>query len=494
MNGDGRSGLCAASKSEDVRRTVVIGAGPAGLTAAYRLTELGYPVEVFEAAPYVGGLARSITLWGHRVDLGSHVYSPGHTEIDRIWNEAVGERYHLLELRRGLLDAGRIHPYPFDPLKLVRSLGSVEALRCVLSWALRTRGRRIDSTEDWVTSRYGRRLYETLLRSYVEKLWGVASREIEPTFAMTLLGENSASVEVTRRLMSRLLRSRRSSVPRFPYPLEGTGAIWDGMVKLIQRRGGVFHLLAPVERVLVNEGSVRGVHVHGQLVVTSNVISTLPLRRLVTALSNGTNLGPENVPRARSTVLVYLDVENGDALTELWLYILDRAVAAGRVTNLSAWRQGARPGDPASVLCIEYWCDVGDGLWCSPDEALLLRAEREMRAVGLIKRAVVRRGHVERLANTHTGHQRGSAAAIEQMRAIVEQIGGLWSVGRHGLSNLSSMTGAMASGYAAADAVANSTVSASNSEMLSLWPLADKSKRQFHPAINPLNTNGRGAQ
>jgi len=435
-------------------RIAIIGAGPAGLTAAYRLSELGHRVDVFEASQNVGGLARSITLWGTQVDLGSHIFHLGIPEIDRIWHETLGDRQYFLELKRGLLDSGRIHQHPFDPFKLFATLGVTEIAKCALSWAFRERRSSIKSAEDLIISRYGRRAYDRLLRTYIEKLWGTAGSELDASFAQSLLGSvptspGSALVNAAHRLIFRQSKESRSSL--FPYPVGGTGALWRGMADKIRVLGGEIHLLAKVDRVVIEGRRVQGLEIGETVIGADFVISSLPLPTLYKAITKSPILPTAMKPR--STILVYLDLSEDEKFPGLWLYLLDKGVCAGRVTNVSAWNPGASPKGYTKTLCIEYSCDAGDPLWISTDQELASQAEREMQVVGIMKSSAVLRWHIERLRSTHPGHHQGSADWVQQAKAEITKIERLWSVGRHGTASLAAMSDAMGEGYQAAETI-----------------------------------------
>src|SRR5438045_1011098 len=143
-------------------KVAVIGAGPAGMTAAYQLSKGGAEVDVFEASPHVGGMARTIELWGQKVDLGPHRFLSNDARVNRLWLEVVGRDYRIVERLTRIYYRGRFFHYPLKPFDALWNLGPVEAARCMASYAAgRARGvREGASFEDWVVARFGRRLFE----------------------------------------------------------------------------------------------------------------------------------------------------------------------------------------------------------------------------------------------------------------------------------------------------------------------------------------------
>ena len=176
-----------------MRRVGIIGAGPAGLTAGHELARRGLEVEIFEAGPHVGGMSRTIELWGHKVDLGPHRFFTRDDKVRRFWTEMAGEDRHVINRRTRIYFGGLFYDYPLRPLNALVNMGPWQAARCVLSYAgekLR-RKNEPESFEDWVVGAFGRRLHEMFFKSYSEKLWGIGcdgqARRVAPPALMDTL-------------------------------------------------------------------------------------------------------------------------------------------------------------------------------------------------------------------------------------------------------------------------------------------------------------------
>src|SRR5574342_208295 len=218
----------------------VIGAGPAGLASAYILAKLGVPVELFEASPHVGGMARSFELWNQTVDLGPHRFFSADARVNRLWLEVVGAQYRMVERQTRIYYGGKLFDYPLRADDVVAKLGLVEAVRCIASYLreqLRPRHPAV-SFEDWARSRFGQRLYSIFFQSYSEKVWGIPCANLDAAFAAQRIRKLSL-FEAARNSLSRKGSTRHVTlIDRFAYPLRGTGSVYEMMTDGVRHLGG----------------------------------------------------------------------------------------------------------------------------------------------------------------------------------------------------------------------------------------------------------------
>jgi protoporphyrinogen oxidase len=433
-------------------RVAVIGAGPAGLTAAYQLAKAGVEVEVFEASDSVGGLARSFTLWDQTVDLGPHRFFSSDARVNRLWLEVVGRDYQMVDRMTRIYYRQKFFNYPLAAGNALQNLGPVEAAGCLasyvqekcraqLSGAKRAEASADTSTdatdasfEDWVVSRFGRRLFEIFFKTYSEKLWGISCQELDADFAAQRIKKLSLG-EAIKNALGLGGKKHRTLVDRFAFPNGGTGMVYDRMADYIRGLGGEVHLNRPIRRVIQDGGRVRGLTTAtGEVLKFDRVISTMPMTLMVKSLDDV----PYQVTRAadslkfRNTILVYLRVAGRDLFPDQWLYVHSSDLLTGRVTNFRNWVPSLYGSSPDTILSLEYWCNDGEELWQQSDEELIRRGAAEMISTGLLAGAPVTAGHVVRLRRCYPVYARGYKRHLQVLTSHLDKIQGLTAIGRYG--------------------------------------------------------------
>ena len=417
-----------------MKRVGIIGAGPAGLTAGHELARRGLEVEIFEAGPHVGGMSRTIELWGHKVDLGPHRFFTRDDKVRRFWTEMAGEDRQVIDRRTRIYFGGLFYDYPLRPLNALANMGPWQAARCVMSYAgekLR-RKNEPESFEDWVVGAFGRRLYEMFFKSYSEKLWGITCDELDADFAAQRIKKFSLG-EAALGMLRLKNGSHATLVDQFDYPAAGTGAVYDRMAESFRGLGGKLHLATPVSGMAEDGHSLR--LENGETLRFDHLISTMPLTALCASLPDL----PEKVRSActglayRHTLLVYLLVDQEDLFSDQWLYIHSPELRLGRVTNFRNWSAGIRGAPGQSVLALEYWCSDGDALHGMSAEELQKLAVQEIRTTGLIKDAQVLDATVVRIPKCYPvyrkGYRRDLAVVMEHLKSRLTHV---TAIGRYG--------------------------------------------------------------
>jgi protoporphyrinogen oxidase len=416
----------------------VLGGGPAGITAGYLLAKRGRPAVLFEADEGVGGLARTVVRDGYRFDLGGHRFFTKSAEVSALWREVLGDELLTRPRLSRIRWRGRFIDYPLQAGDVVRKLGPVELARCSASYAAswcRPR-READSFEDWVTARFGRRLFELFFQTYTEKVWGVATSELRAEWAAQRIRDLSFGRAARAALFGDGGRTR-SLIEQFLYPRLGPGQMWDTMLAEIVRMGGDARLATPVTRIAHAGGRVATVATaEGDALEPGEVISSLPLGAVVEMMDPPPPSGVLEAARGlryRDFLTVALVVRGDDPFPDTWIYVHDPDVEVGRIQNFRAWSPWMVPDPGRSCLGLEYFCFEGDEVWSAPDQDLVERASDELERTGLVARGTVERGWVVRVPKAYPIYDSDYGARVHVIRDWLEGLVNLQQVGRNGL-------------------------------------------------------------
>ena len=416
-------------------KVAIIGAGPAGLTAAYQLSKAGVEVEVFEASSDVGGLSRSLSLWGQTVDLGPHRFFSSDARVNRLWLEVVGRDYRMVERLTRIYYGGQLFQYPLEAWDALCKLGIGEATRCVASFIRQQAlpGPDQGTFESWVVRRFGRRLFDIFFKSYSEKLWGIPCDQLDADFAAQRIKKLSLAAAIRNSLGAERAR-HRTLVDEFAYPIGGTGMVYERMAEMVQAVGQI-HLETTIRRVIHDNGQVTGIEKHdGQIERFDHIVSTMPLTNLVRGLGGV----PPHVERAaqsltfRNTVLVYLHVAAADIFPDQWVYMHSSDLGMGRVTNFRNWVPELYGSQESSILAVEYWCYEKDEQWQAPDDAWIARAADEIQTTGLLGSAKIDDGRVVRIPKSYPVYAKGYQEHLSVVEKYLSTLSGLTPIGRYG--------------------------------------------------------------
>jgi protoporphyrinogen oxidase len=423
------------------RAFVIIGGGPAGLTAALELARLGEHPQVLERDAIVGGIARTETYRGFHFDMGGHRFFTKRPEIQRFWEEVLGDDFLCRPRLSRIFYRGRFFHYPLRPLETLRRLGVVEAVRIVLSYArAQAFPQRPElSFEQWVTNRFGHRLFATFFKTYTEKVWGIPCTELRAEWAAQRI-RNLSMKSILLRFLRPPPETITSLIEEFHYPRLGPGMMWRAVADEVARRGGSVCLGGEVTRI-VREGSrLTAVEVSGngtrRTVPATDVITSMPVTELVKRLDPPPPpevLESARALRYRDLLTVCLIVDRAELFPDNWIYVHDPRVGVARIQNFKNWSPDMVPDAGKTSLGLEYFCNEGDALWCEEDAALVDRGRREVAAIGLARAEEVVDGCVFRVRNAYPVYDSAYAEHLAVVRRYVDGLANCQTIGRNGL-------------------------------------------------------------
>jgi protoporphyrinogen oxidase len=439
------------------KHVVVIGGGPAGLTAAYELVKSGVCPTVLEKGPMVGGLARTENYKGFHFDMGGHRFFTKAQEVKKMWQEVLGDDF----LRRPRLSRicykKRFFYYPLKPFNTLKGLGIWESMLILLSylrWQLFPY-RCEDTFEQWVTNRFGKRLFLTFFKTYTEKVWGIPCSELKAEWAAQRIKDLSLKTALLN-MFVKPKQTIKTLIDEFEYPRLGPGMMWNAVKSLVEKQGGVVQLNAPVTQINRTENRVDSVVVscngHSEIIQAADVISSMPVTEFIKKLDPPP---PPAVLRAAETLryrdflTVCLIVNKPHLFPDNWIYIHDPEVKVGRIQNFKNWSPDMVPDPTRTSLGLEYFCTEGDELWKMPDAALIELGKREVHRLGLASYADIEDGCVVRVPKSYPMYDADYRDHLATIRAFVDGLENVQTIGRNGLHRYNNQDHAMLTGMLA---------------------------------------------
>ena len=430
-------------------QVVVIGAGPAGLTAAYLLSKQGHIVTVLEADDIVGGISRTAQYKGYRFDIGGHRFFTKVAPVQDLWEELLASEFISVPRLSRIHYSGTYFDYPLKPMNALRGLGLVNSIRIVWSY-LHAHFRPSpveENLEQWVTNRFGRRLYEIFFKTYTEKVWGIPCTEIRAEWAaQRIQGLSLARAILTATSLNRRSTKIKSLIDEFRYPRLGPGQMWETAQQRVREMGSVVLMQHQVTAIdcEIDPGNgtrrvtdVRASTPDGERVFRADhVITTMPVRSLVRALRPEPPSVARNAAeglRYRDFIAVALILNRTDLFPDNWIYIHTPGVKVGRIQNFNNWSAAMVPEPGRTCLGMEYFCFQGDGLWVSPDADLIAQAARELEQLGLAKATDVVDGTVIRMPKAYPVYDAEYREHLDNVREFIDPIPNLHTVGRNGM-------------------------------------------------------------
>jgi protoporphyrinogen oxidase len=423
---------------------VIIGAGPAGLTAAYQLSKRGVSSTVLEGDTVVGGISRTAERDGWRFDIGGHRFFTKVKAVEEVWHEILPDEDFLTRPRMSrIYYNGKFFDYPLRAFNALAGLGIVEAFLCVLSYAwARVRPPKDQTTfEGWVAARFGYRLYRIFFKTYTEKVWGVPSSELKADWAAQRIKNLSLmSAIVNAVLPKRNQKDITSLIEEFQYPKFGPGMMWERCRELVEAQGTKVRMRSLVTEVHHEGGRAVAVtaSVDGASTRYScdHVISSMPITSLIKSMSPpppAPVLAAANGLTYRDFLTIALVVPEKDGFPDNWIYVHEPGVTLGRIQNFGSWSPYLVK-EGRTCLGLEYFVFETDALWSMPDAELVELGKRELATLGLVDPSVVEAGYVVRMPKAYPMYDDTYKANVNVLRSwLADNAPNVHPVGRNGM-------------------------------------------------------------
>jgi protoporphyrinogen oxidase len=458
----GFSGASQAAQSREIGVDVaIVGAGPAGLTAAYLLTKAGLTVAVIEKDPhYVGGISRTVEHEGYRFDIGGHRFFSKSKQVVELWNEILPDDFIERPRMSRIYYEGKFYSYPLRAFEALWNLGIVRSALCMASFAKARMlpNKQIRSFEDWTVNAFGWKLYSIFFKTYTEKVWGMPCDEMSADWAAQRIKGLSLWGAVVDGLKRSLGLNKvpndgmaaKTLLESFRYPRLGPGMMWDAARDKIRATGKGDLLMGHSLKQLASDGQggwrMTASHDGGEAVIRArHAISSAPLRQLAASLHPlpATSINAKAL-RYRDFLTVALKIRADDLFPDNWIYIHDSKVKVGRIQNFRSWSPEMVPDQGVACVGLEYFCFEGDGLWSMADSDLIALATRELTQLGLVSAEQVIGGAVVRQEKAYPVYDEDYASHVAALRAELETAHPtLHLVGRNGMHRYNNQDHAM---------------------------------------------------
>jgi protoporphyrinogen oxidase len=448
----------AAEEPSTRNDTIVVGGGPAGLTAAYELTKKGFRPRIIEKAHLVGGLARTESYKGFRFDMGGHRFFSKSREVNDLWQEILGSEFLKRPRLSRIYYRRKFFYYPLRPLNALWQLGLLESVLIVLSYlyAQLFPYRPENTFEQWVTNRFGKRLFKTFFKSYTEKVWGISCSELKAAWAAQRIKDLSLK-SLLASMFVKPGTSIKTLIDEFNYPRLGPGMMWRAVAERIEQAGGSVLLNSEVIAIHRDGNRITGIDVDcngkRESLSAAHFISSMPLTEFIRKLDPPPRqeiLAAARQLRYRDFLTVCLVVKQAQLFLDNWIYVHDSSVRVGRIQNFKNWSPDMVPVPGMTSLGLEYFCNEGDDLWSMSDADLIELGKQELEHIGLVQAADVTEGCVFRVPKSYPVYDGDYADHLQTLREYIDGLANFQTIGRNGLHRYNNQDHAMLTGILAA--------------------------------------------
>lgn len=439
---------------------IIIGAGPAGLTAAYLLAKENISVTVLEADPtYVGGIARTVQYKGFCFDIGGHRFYSKSKEVEDFWTEILPD--DMLERPRlsRIFYRGKFFSYPLKIFEVIRKLGFIESIYCFFSY-LKAKlffTKNPKTFTDWVCNHFGYRLFSIFFKTYTEKVWGMRCEDISADWAaQRIKGLSFISALKSAILPKKWFKKNnqviKTLIDEFRYPRKGPGMLWEECARKISKLGGAVQLDAQVVgcdyhnkqwMITVKNSLGKFNQITGTHLISSAPLRDFILEYLKPQMPNYLQDVAAQL-KYRDFLIVALILKDHHSLSDNWIYIHDSQVDVARIQNFKAWSSEMVPDSTLCCYGMEYFCFSNDSMWIAKDDELIEKAISELVQIGLAKKEDILDGCVVRQAKAYPVYDEKYKKNVSTIVSeLNKRFTNLYLVGRNGMHKYNNQDHAM---------------------------------------------------
>lgn len=444
-------------------KTLIIGAGPAGITCAYELANRGRASLIIEKEPVAGGLAKTLEYKGFRFDIGPHRFFTKSKHIEKVWKTILGEDFILCRRRTRIYFRHRFFLYPIKILDALTKIGIVESIVILydyLKTQLLYRNKQDADFHDWVINRFGRKLFEMFFKAYTEKIWGLSCREISSEWAAQRIKGVSLFFIVKSAFLGNRGGKIKSIIGQFYYPKYGAGQMYEEILGRAVKKGTAVQFHTQPQAIEIINKRADSVYLkdkEGRLdkVEVDYLVSSMPFSEIFKLLSPA---APKYILDAaaglkyRALIEVCLIVKGKTDFPDQWIYIHDSKIVAGRAQIYKNWSSYMSvDAENFTHLGMEYFCFRDDDFWMKEDREIIRIAGEEFVKLKMFReKAEVVDGFVVRVPYAYPVYSGSYKDDLGLLREYIDKIENLQVIGRCGMYRYNNMDHSMLTGIYAA--------------------------------------------
>lgn len=447
----------------------IIGAGPAGLTAAYILTKNNIKVHLYESSNKVGGMCKTFQTWGQKVDLGPHRFFSNDLRVNRFWIKIMKNDYYMISRLTRIYYDKKFFFYPLKFFNVLNNLGLLKSFYCFSSFLYSKifPPKNLNNFENWIIAKFGKTLFNIFFKSYSEKLWGLKCNEIHSDFAKQRIKKLTLYEAIKGAIFKNNLKNHKTLVDEFAYPRGGTGMFYEKIKQEILRNGGMIFLNNKITKIKKSDREkkiiIKDQNNHTRKY--NHMISTMPLNYLLENISAPNNiLKVSKTLKFRNTVLVYLLLNGQNPFPDQWIYIHSSNIKTGRITNFNNWSKKKNKKTKHTIICMEYWCNQNDKMWNFKNDDFIKLAKKDIKNSILLKNNKILDGKVVKIPKCYPIYEKDYKRKIKIISNYLKKIKNISVIGRYGSFKYNNQDHSILMGLLAADNLINN-------KKINLWNL-----------------------